>query len=198
MEEKKLSKQFCSECGNEITEPSKFCTSCGHTLGEQATPIQQVNTETPVQQAPPTSPTGQAPQGKRSNKNKLFAIIAGIIIIGVLVFFWQKDAPEDVAEEFFEHIMNFDFKKAEKLISSDADSSVREEFGEMEEGLDDLPFDLSGQMKLDHEFKVLNVEKNGKKATVHAKVSLLDFGLDEESYFELRKEKGKWKVSYIE
>lgn len=198
MEEKELNKQFCSECGSEITEPSKFCPSCGHPLPTESTPVQQVNTAPPVQQVPPTAPTGQAPQGQKPNKNKMFAIIAGVIIVALLVFFWQKDAPEDVAENFFGHMMKFEFEKAENLISSDADSSVLEEFGQMSEMLDNLPFDLSGQMKLDYEFEVLDVQKDGNKATVYAEVSLLDFGLEDDSYFELIKEKGKWKVSYIE
>lgn len=184
-----MNKQFCSECGYDITEPSKFCPSCGHPISTSTAPMQQANTAQPLQ---------QSPQGKKSNNNKLFAIIAGVIVVGAIFFFMQKDAPEDVAKEFFEHVMSFDIKKAEQLISSNPDSSVMDEFQEISESLDSLPIELSGQMKLKHKFTVLNVKKSSNKATVHATVSLLDFGFEDEASFQLVKEKGKWKISSIE
>lgn len=194
-----MSKQFCSECGYEITEPSKFCPSCGHPVAEPTSPIQQVHTTPPQQQVIPVVPTEQTSQGnKPNNNNKLFAIIAGVIIIGLFVFFWQKDAPEDVAEKFFGHIMEFDVQKAEKLVSSKADDSVKEGFSELSEGLDVLPIELSGQMKLKHSFKVLNVKKDGSTATVHAEISFLDGMYEDEGYFELIKEAGKWKILNVE
>lgn len=193
-----MSKVFCSECGSEIIGPSKFCPTCGHPITAVARdqshqqPAQQEHTQ-------PTPPENSAHGVKPNNNFMVVFIIAGIIGIGLLIFFWQKEAPEDVAEQFFNHIMNLEIKEAEKLVSSDADPSVREEMRELGDMLDDMPIEFkTEQLGMKNKFKVVDVDISGKKATVEAEISIINEEFTEEAYFELKKEKGNWKILYVD
>lgn len=185
-----MSKVFCSECGNEITGSSKFCSSCGHPIASSTEPTQ------PQQQHTKPTPAEDPSHGVKPNNNfMIIVIIAGIIGVGLLIYFWQKEAPEDVAKQFFTHITKLEIKEAQKLISSDADPSVKEEMRELGDMLDSLPIEFkSDQLKSKSTFKVKDVDKSGKKATVRAEVSVMDEDHTEEAYFELKKEKGNWRV----
>src|SRR5699024_8346764 len=117
-----MSKVFCSECGNEITGSSKFCSSCGHPIASSTEPTQ------PQQQHTKPTPAEDPSHGViRNNDFFISGISAGIIGVGLLIYFWQKEAREDVAKQLFTHITKLEIKEAQKLISSDADSSVNEE-----------------------------------------------------------------------
>lgn len=187
-----MSKQFCSNCGNEIVEAGKFCQSCGHPISNTSESQQQVSTPPPAPEQPPI-------KNKPNNNFMILIVLAGVIGIGLFIYFLQKEAPEDVAEEFFTHIISFEMEKAERLVSKDADPTVREGFAELGEMLDSLPFEFTDDIKVKNNFNVLNVSKSGDQATVDAEVSfMMGEEMKEETTFELQKEKGKWKIKHVE
>lgn len=186
-----MSNQFCPNCGKALTDPSNNCPSCGHAIptaspSEQATPIQS------------QQQTNEGPPTNQPNKNKMFIIIGAIVVALLAFYFLQKDAPEDVAEEFYTRITELDLSGAKELISKDADAYILEEMEDMQEGLKNFPIELADSFKMKSNFNVLNVDKDGKEATVEAEISLISEDFTEEAFFELVKEKGKWKITYME